>query len=86
MRIPREHVAPIWTHSFPISRQPQTLGEHLRKKRFASGLRQTEAANQLGVSARTLSLWECDRIIPTAPFHTRIEAYLGYNPFPTTAK
>jgi len=28
-----------------------------------------------------LSLWECDRLIPTAPYHACIIAYLGYNPF-----
>ena len=35
----------------------------------------------LGVSARTLSLWECDRLFPTVPYHAQIIKYLGYDPF-----
>ena len=35
----------------------------------------------LRVSARSLSLWECDRLFPTAPYHARIIEYMGYNPF-----
>ena len=48
--IPREDVAPVWTRSFPISKEATTLGQHLRKKRFNAGMRQTEAAQRLGVS------------------------------------
>jgi DNA-binding XRE family transcriptional regulator len=71
----------VWTHSFPIAKEPRSLGEHLRKRRFASELRQSEAAQRLEVSNRTLSLWETDRVVPTQPFHLRIAAYLGYDPF-----
>ena len=79
--VPRKDVAPVWTRSFPISKEPNTLGEHLKKKRFGMGIRQEEAAHILGVSDRSLSLWECDRLIPAAPYHARIVTYLGYNPF-----
>ena len=77
----REHVTPAWTRSFPISKEPTTLGEHLRKKRFSAGLRQSQAARILGVSNRTLSLWETDRVYPAWTFQTRLTAYLGYDPF-----
>jgi len=33
-----------------------------------------------GSNAR-LSLWECNRLFPTAPYHTRIAAYMGYDLF-----
>jgi DNA-binding transcriptional regulator YiaG len=79
--MPRKDVAPVWTRSFPISKEPKTLGEHLKKKRFGIGVRQEQAAQMLNVSARTLSLWECDRMFPTAPYHARIVAYVSYNPF-----
>src|ERR1035437_7950296 len=59
--VPRKDVAPVWTRSFPVSKEPTTLGEHLKKKRFGAGIRQSEAARILGISARTLSLWKCDR-------------------------
>jgi transcriptional regulator with XRE-family HTH domain len=79
--VPRKDISPVWTRSFPISKQPETLGQHLRKKRFDSGLRQTEVARRLDISNRTLSCWECDRIYPTWEYWPRIIGYLGYDPF-----
>jgi DNA-binding XRE family transcriptional regulator len=84
MRLPRTDVAPVWTRSFPIAKEPTTLGQHLRKKRFLAGMRQKESALKLGVSTRTLSLWECDRIYPSWAFQPRLTAYLGYDPFGET--
>jgi DNA-binding XRE family transcriptional regulator len=86
VRVSRKNVAPVWTRSFPVSKQPQTIREHLKKQRFSARLRQSQAAQQLGVSNRTLSLWECYRIVPAAPFHERIAAYLGYDPFNEAGK
>jgi DNA-binding transcriptional regulator YiaG len=82
----RKNVAPVWTRSFPISKEPKTLGEHLKKKRFGMGIRQEKASEMLDVSARTLSLWECGRLFPTAPYHARIVAYMGYDPFKMVEK
>jgi hypothetical protein len=42
--VARKDVAPVWTRSFPISKEPKTLGEHLKKKRFRMGMRQEEVA------------------------------------------
>ena len=58
-----------------------TLGQHLKKKRFLAGIRQTEAALKLGVSRRTLSAWETDWVYPAWAFQPRLITYLGYNPF-----
>jgi transcriptional regulator with XRE-family HTH domain len=63
--VARKDVAPVWTRSFPIAKEPTTLGERLKKKRFLAGIRQSEAARMLEVSARSLSLWECDKLFPT---------------------
>jgi DNA-binding XRE family transcriptional regulator len=52
--VARKDVAPVWTRSFPIAKEPTTLGQHLKKKRFMAGMRQDEAAVKLGVSGRTL--------------------------------
>jgi DNA-binding transcriptional regulator YiaG len=79
--VARKDIAPVWTRSFPIAKEPTTLGQHLKKKRFLAGVRQREAAVKLGVSARTLSLWECDRIYPTWASQPPLIAYLGYDPF-----
>jgi transcriptional regulator with XRE-family HTH domain len=82
--LPRTDVSPAWTRSWPIAKEPTTLGERLKKKRFTAGLRQAQIARKLGVSCRTLSLWECDRIYPAWAFQPRIIAYLGYAPFTET--
>ena len=79
--VARKEVAPVWTRSFPISKEPTTLGQHLKKKRFMAGMRQKETAVKLGVSARTLSSWECDRIVPAWAYQPRLIAYLGFDPF-----
>jgi DNA-binding transcriptional regulator YiaG len=79
--VSRKDVAPVWTRSWPIAKEPATLGEHLKKKRFTAGIRQAQIARILQVSSRTLSLWECDRIYPGEAFQQRIIAYLGYDPF-----
>ena len=79
--VARKDVAPIWTRSWPIAKEPTTLGQHLKKKRFMAGMRQKQIAAKLGVSARTLSLWECDRIVPAWAFQPRLIAYLGFAPF-----
>jgi transcriptional regulator with XRE-family HTH domain len=81
VNVDRHDVAPVWSHSFPISKQPKTIGEQLRKQRFSLGLRQSQAAKRLAVSARTLSLWETDVIYPTWTFQPRLAEYLGFNPF-----
>ena len=44
-------------------------------------IRQSQAAERLGVSNRTLSQWECDRVYPTWPQQPGVAAYLGYDPF-----
>jgi len=79
--VPRKDVAPVWTRNFPIAKEPTTLGQHLKKKRFLAGIKQAEAALKLGVSDRTLSLWETDRVYPAWTFQSRLVTYLGYDPF-----
>jgi transcriptional regulator with XRE-family HTH domain len=82
--VARKDIAPVWTRSFPIGKEPKTLVQHLKKKRFLAGIRQREAAVKLGVCARTLSLWECDHVYPAWEFQQRLIAYLGYDPFTET--
>jgi transcriptional regulator with XRE-family HTH domain len=79
--VARKDVALVWTRSFSIAKEPTTLGEHLKKKRFLAGIRQPEAAERLGISKRTLSLWECDQVYPAWPQQPAVITYLGYDPF-----
>jgi transcriptional regulator with XRE-family HTH domain len=81
MNVSRKDISPVWTRSFPVSKEPRTIGEHLRKRRFDLGIRQSEVALRLGVSKRTLSLWETDNIYPTWAYQPRLVDYLGHDPF-----
>jgi len=83
--VERQDISPVWTRSFPVSKDPKSIGEHLRKRRFGLGIRQSEAAQRLGVSKRTLSLWETDNIYPTWAYQPRLAEYLGYDPFTNLA-
>lgn len=61
---------------------PQSLGEHLRKRRKELGLPQREVAAQMGVAIETLIDWEKDRTKPAAAQFRPVIAFLGYDPSP----
>jgi transcriptional regulator with XRE-family HTH domain len=44
---------------------PKTIGDYLLLKRIKGNLSQPELAIKAGVSIRTVSAWEHDRIVPT---------------------
>lgn len=60
---------------------PQTIGEHLRKKRIENKLLQREVAVQLNVSEDTLTYWENERNLPQIHHYPAIISFLGYYPF-----
>lgn len=70
---------------FLVARQPKSLGAQLRKRRLELNMSQSEAARNLKVSARSLSLWECDRLYPTWEYWPRIVSFLGFDPFENPA-
>lgn len=53
------------------SKAPQTLGEHLKKRRRDLGLLQREAAAALGIAIETYINWEKDRTRPTVALRHR---------------
>jgi DNA-binding transcriptional regulator YiaG len=61
---------------------PQTLGEHVKKRRARLGLTQKEVAESLEVSLWTMLKWELGEASPLTQFLPRIIAFLGYDPFP----
>jgi transcriptional regulator with XRE-family HTH domain len=61
---------------------PQTLGEHLKKRRRELGLLQREAGERMGVSADTVANWEKDRTKPVLSQFKPVVAFLAYDPFP----
>jgi transcriptional regulator with XRE-family HTH domain len=64
------------------SEDPETLGEHLKKRRRELGLLQREAAERMGVSTGTLVNWEQDNTKPVAAQFRPLVAFLGYDPTP----
>lgn len=71
----------------PYHDPPQTLGDHLKKKRIVSGWMQREVAAKLEVTVWTYGFWENDVTFPVIRNLQKIIKYLGYYPFnePQTA-
>jgi DNA-binding XRE family transcriptional regulator len=64
------------------SENPQTLGQHLKKRRRELGLLQREAAERMGVSTDTVVNWEKDNTKPVTAQFRPVVAFLGYDPTP----
>jgi DNA-binding XRE family transcriptional regulator len=71
-----------WKRPLPWPATPNSLGEHLRKRRGEAGLTQNEVAASLGVNTWTFLLWEKDQHIPAIRFYPAIFGFLGYDPYP----
>ena len=65
---------------------PNSLGEHIRKRRLELRLLQREVATIIGVSEDCITYWENGRSDPQVHFYPAIIAYLGYYPFLTSQK
>lgn len=62
--------------------EPQTLGEHVRKRRLELELTQKQAAERLDVTPWTVLNWEKDHTEPPIESMPAIIRFLGYVPFP----
>ena len=62
--------------------EPQTLGEHIRKRRLVTGLNKVEAGRQLGVTGATIRHWESGQTHPPIERIPAILSFLSYDPFP----
>jgi DNA-binding XRE family transcriptional regulator len=65
--------------------EPQTLGEHLKRRRLDLGLRQKEASERLGVTKNSYENWEHDKHEPEFRYWPEIIVFLGYDPRPEPA-
>jgi transcriptional regulator with XRE-family HTH domain len=64
------------------SQNPQTIGEHIKKRRLKLGLTQKQAAKALALNPWTVLNWETGQHQPPIRSIPRILAFLGYDPFP----
>jgi DNA-binding XRE family transcriptional regulator len=62
---------------------PETLGQHLLKRRTLAGLTQPQIASEIGVTTWTYLLWERDKTTPTVRYWPAIARFLEYHPWPT---
>ena len=61
------------------SENPQTLGEHLKKRRRELGLLQREAAERMGIWTETYAYWENGHSEPVASQFRPVVAFLGFD-------
>ena len=59
---------------------PNTIGEHVHKKRKELGLHQWQLAKMLGVWRATLGSWEANHYQPEGRVQDRVIAWLGFDP------
>lgn len=63
------------------TKEPKTLGEHLRNKRIELRLLQKDVALLFKVGEDCITNWENGRAIPQIQFYPYIISFLGFNPF-----
>jgi transcriptional regulator with XRE-family HTH domain len=66
----------------PYPQEPQTLGDHFKKRRYDLSLFQKEVALRLSVNVYTIRKWENNKTTPAVCYLPRIIEFLGYDPFP----
>ncbi|MBI5771945.1 MAG: helix-turn-helix domain-containing protein [Verrucomicrobia bacterium] len=60
--------------------EPKTLGDHIRRRRRALGLRTCEVASLIGTTRVSVWSWEHNRSAPQLCFRPAVLAFLGYDP------
>ncbi len=64
------------------TKEPQTIGNHIRNKRLRLKLEQKDLARLLGIKYRTVASWEIRGVVPHWEHFPKIIQFLGYNPLP----
>jgi len=65
-----------------IPTEPQTIGDHIRRRRLRLKMLQGEVAGQIGVDTTTVFNWEANTARPEIRYMPAVIAFLGYNPLP----
>jgi transcriptional regulator with XRE-family HTH domain len=60
--------------------RPQTIGDHIKKRRLELGLEQDQVADKIGVTWNSVSNWERGIYRPSKRVLQSIIAFLGYDP------
>ncbi len=65
-----------------IPTQPQTVGDHIRRRRLGLKMIQRQVAEQLGVDETSVFNWEANQSSPRVAYMPAIIRLIGYNPLP----
>jgi DNA-binding XRE family transcriptional regulator len=65
-----------------IPLEPNTVGDHIRKRRLSLKLLQKDAAKQIGACKQSIVSWEGNISSPEVRYMPAIIGFLGYNPLP----
>ncbi|SOD17643.1 helix-turn-helix domain-containing protein [Pedobacter xixiisoli] len=68
-----------FAQSYP--KEPQSIGEHIKKRRFDLNLMQSDIAATFGVSIATIHLWETNRAEPMVKYYAKISDFLQFDLF-----
>lgn len=61
---------------------PESIAEHIKKRRLDLRLSTRKAATRMGVSQSTVTDWETGRSSPAVRAIPAVIAFLGYDPYP----
>jgi len=61
---------------------PQTVGDHIRKRRLGMKLFQKDVAKQLAVHKTSIANWESNASQPDYQYMPAVIQFLGHNPLP----
>jgi len=76
LAVPRTYASgPVRT-----AEEPQTIGDHIRKRRLGLKMLQKQVADQIGVDKTSVFNWEANSVIPRAKYMRAIVEFLGYQP------
>ncbi len=70
----------------PFDFEPNTLGEHIKKKRLMEGLFLEQLAARLGVTESTVINWEKGHNRLALHLRPRVIEFLGHDPYPPVAE
>jgi transcriptional regulator with XRE-family HTH domain len=65
-----------------IPTQPQTVGDHIRRRRLGLKMLQRDAVEQIGVDTTSVFNWEANTSQPDFRYMPAIIRFLGYDPLP----
>lgn len=81
-------VLPFWKKTISVVNScipanllnPQTVGDHIRRRRLSLSMKQEDVGKVIGVSTDCITYWENNRSKPMVHQMPQIIKFLGYNP------